>query len=154
MTIKKILNGKKRYLELLLLADEQESMIDRYLDRGEMYVLLEEMTASREKPAAVCVVTDEGGGVLELKNLAVAPDLWRRGIGRKKITFLEETYRGTYDMLQVGTGDVRSTVGFYEACGFERSHVVKDFFTDNYERPIVEDGVRLRDMVYLRKMLS
>ena len=154
MTIKKILSGKKEYLELLLLADEQESMIDRYLERGEMYVLLEEKTASREKPAAVCVVTDEGGGVLELKNLAVAPDLWRRGIGRKMIAFLEETYRGTYDMLQVGTGDVPSTVGFYEACGFERSHVVKDFFTDNYERPIVEDGVRLRDMVYLRKMLS
>ena len=89
MTIKKILSGKKEYLELLLLADEQESMIDRYLERGEMYVLLEEKTASREKPAAVCVVTDEGGGVLELKNLAVAPDLWRRGIGRKMIAFLE-----------------------------------------------------------------
>ena len=42
MTIKKILSGKKEYLELLLLADEQESMIDRYLERGEMYVLLEE----------------------------------------------------------------------------------------------------------------
>ncbi len=48
MTIKKILSGKKEYLELLLLADEQESMIDRYLERGEMYVFLEEKTASRE----------------------------------------------------------------------------------------------------------
>lgn len=31
--------NKKQYLDLLLLADEQESMIDRYLERGEMFVL-------------------------------------------------------------------------------------------------------------------
>ncbi len=29
----------KRFLPLLLLADEQEDMIDRYLNRGIMYVL-------------------------------------------------------------------------------------------------------------------
>ena len=31
-----ITENKKEYLNLLLLADEQESMIDRYLDRGRM----------------------------------------------------------------------------------------------------------------------
>ena len=39
MEIREINENKKEYLELLLLADEQESMIDRYLERGEMYVL-------------------------------------------------------------------------------------------------------------------
>ena len=34
-----ILKNKKEFLELLLLADEQESMIDLYLERGEMYAL-------------------------------------------------------------------------------------------------------------------
>ncbi len=34
-----ISGNKKQYLELLLLADEQESMIDRYLERGEMFIL-------------------------------------------------------------------------------------------------------------------
>ena len=29
-----VLHNKKQYLDLLLLADEQESMIDRYLERG------------------------------------------------------------------------------------------------------------------------
>ena len=33
MKIEKITSDKKRFLELLLLADEQESMIDRYLER-------------------------------------------------------------------------------------------------------------------------
>lgn len=40
MKIVEIRENKKEYLELLLLADEQESMIDRYLDRGSMYALL------------------------------------------------------------------------------------------------------------------
>ena len=31
MEIKKVISDKKEFLELLLLADEQESMIDRYL---------------------------------------------------------------------------------------------------------------------------
>ena len=39
MEITQITNHKKQYMELLLLADEQESMIDRYLGRGEIIVL-------------------------------------------------------------------------------------------------------------------
>lgn len=35
----------------------------------------------------------------------------------------------------------------------ERSHVVEGFFTENYDHPIFEGGVRLVDMVYLRKHL-
>lgn len=46
------------------------------------------------------------------------------------------------------------TVPFYESCGFKRSHAVKNFFTDNYERPIYECGVRLVDMVYFVKNLE
>ena len=39
MEIKRVETDKKRYLDLLLLADEQEDMVDRYLERGTMYVL-------------------------------------------------------------------------------------------------------------------
>lgn len=37
MEIKKVISDKKEFLELLLLADEQESMVDRYLERGDMF---------------------------------------------------------------------------------------------------------------------
>ena len=40
MEIKQVFENKKQYLDLLLLADEQEDMIDRYLEGGEMFVLL------------------------------------------------------------------------------------------------------------------
>ena len=39
MRIKEIKENKKQFLTLLLLADEQEDMIDRYLNKGTMYVL-------------------------------------------------------------------------------------------------------------------
>ena len=148
MKIVEIRENKKEYLELLLLADEQESMIDRYLDRGNMYALFEDGVR------AVCVVTDEGGGILELKNLAVCPEYQRKGYGAAMIRFLEERYRGQYGILQVGTGDSPLTVPFYEACGFRRSHTVKNFFTDYYDHPIYEAGVLLKDMVYLRKKMD
>lgn len=147
MEIKRVETDKKRYLDLLLLADEQEDMVDRYLERGTMYVL-EDGGVKAE-----CVVTDEGDGILELKNIAVAPDFQGRGYGKALIDFLIETYAGQYTVLQVGTGDSPSTIPFYEACGFRRHHLVKNFFTDHYDHPIYEGGVQLVDMVYLQREL-
>ena len=147
MTVREVCGNKKEYLSLLLLADEQEDMIDRYLDRGTMYVL--EDGGVR----AECVVTEEETGILEIKNIAVDPSSQGKGYGKTLIRFLEETYRNRFSQLQVGTGDSPLTVPFYERCGFVRSHVIPDFFTDHYDQPIVEAGVLLRDMVYLRKPL-
>ena len=145
MPIIEIKENKKQYLDLLLLADEQEDMIDRYLESGTMYAHYDDGVK------AVCVVTNEGGGVLEIKNLAVALSHQRKGYGRKVIDFIAEIYRGDYAVLQVGTGESPVTIGFYESCGFTISHRVKNFFVDHYNHPIIEQGVQLVDMVYLRK---
>ena len=145
MEIRKVETDKKRYLDLLLLADEQEDMVDRYLERGTMYVL-EDGGVKAE-----CVVTDEGGGILELKNIAVKPDCQGKGYGKALVDFLVQTYMGQYAVLQVGTGDSPSTIPFYESCGFRRHHLVRNFFTDHYDYPIYECGVQLVDMVYLQR---
>ena len=147
MTITKVTGNKKEYLDLLLLADEQEDMIDRYLDKGTMYVL-EDNGVKCE-----CVVTDEGNGILEIKNIATAPEAQRKGYAKRMIEFLVEKYTGQYSVLQVGTGDSPLTIPFYEKCGFVRSHVLKNFFTDNYDHPIFECGIQLVDMVYLQKKI-
>lgn len=147
MNIRVIHKNKKRFLPLLLLADEQEDMIDRYLERGTMYVL-EDGGVKAE-----CVVTDEGGGILELKNLAVEPEAQRKGYGKALIDFLVCKYKGRYSVLQVGTGDSPLTIPFYEKCGFVRSHIIENFFTDNYDHPIYECGVQLTDMIYLQKYI-
>lgn len=149
MNIQRVSERSKRdYLQLLLLADEQEDMIDRYLGRGTMFAL-----DIAGKTVGVCVVTDEGDRMLEIKNLAVDPAYQRRGLGRALIEFIARNAKGTYDSLQVGTGDSPLTVPFYEVCGFVRHHRIENFFIDNYDHPIVEAGVLLKDMVYLRRSL-
>ena len=147
LEIRRVDTDKKRYLDLLLLADEQEDMIDRYLDEGTVYVLEDSGVKG------VCVVTDEGDGLLEIKNIATDPACQGRGYGRKLIDYVADTYRGQFHTLQVGTGDSPSTVPFYEKCGFTRSHVVENFFTDNYDHIIIDGGVQLKDMVYLKRSL-
>ena len=121
-------DDKRKYLDLLLTADEQESMGVK----------------------AECVVTKEAEGVYELKNIAVISGCRRRGYGKKLIDFLFFRYPDCRTLL-VGTGDVPSTLGFYRRCGFTESHRVKNFFTDNYDHPIFEDGRQLADMVYLKR---
>lgn len=145
MEIRELKEDKKQFLSLLLLADEQEDMIDRYIEKGTVYVLDDDGVKCQ------CVVTDEGNGILEIKNIATKPEYQGKGYGKKLIDFLIMNYRETYSVLQVGTGDSPLTVPFYEKCGFIRSHSIKNFFTDYYDHPIYEGGVQLVDMVYLRR---
>ncbi len=145
MQIIAVTENKKQYLSLLLLADEQEDMIDRYLERGTMYVL------DDNGVKAECVVTDEGDRILEIKNIAVEPDSHGMGYGRRLIEAIAELYASDFDTLRVGTGDSTLTIPFYEKCGFKRHHTIKNFFIDNYDHPIFEGGVQLIDMIYLEQ---
>ena len=148
MKIVEVKSDKKTYIDLLLLADEQEDMIDRYLERGTMYIL------DDDGVKAECVVTEESGDTLEIKNIATEPNHQGKGYGRMLIDFIVRKYSGQYKVLQVGTGDSPLTIPFYEKCGFTRSHVVKNFFIDHYDHPIYECGVQLVDMVYLQRKLG
>lgn len=147
MKIREVNDNKKQFVSLLLLADEQENMVERYLEKGTMYVLED------DEVKAECVVTDEGKGILEIKNIAVVPEYQGKGYGKMLLDFLVRKYTGLYSVLQVGTGDSPLTIPFYEKCGFVRSHTVPRFFTDNYDHPIYEGGIQLVDMVYLQKYL-
>ena len=100
------------FLDLLLLADEQEEMVDKYLQDGRMFVLTDNGVKGE------VVVTDEGNGILEIKNIATDPSCHGKGYGKKLIQFVEEKFRGKYSVLQVGTGDSPLTIPFYEKCGF------------------------------------
>ena len=147
MVMIEVTDHKKQYLDLLLLADEQEDMIDRYLDRGTMYVLDDNGVKCE------CIVTDEGNGVLEIKNIATVPECQGKGYAKASIDFVVQKYKEHYTVLQVGTGDSPLTIPFYERCGFVRSHSIPNFFTDNYDHPIFECGVQLVDMIYLQRPL-
>ena len=99
MEVIEVIENKKAYIELLLLADEQEDMIDHYLDKGKMY-LLDDNGIKCE-----CVVTNEGDGVLEIKNIATVPEYQGKGYAKFLIDFIANKYKEIYNILQVGTGD-------------------------------------------------
>lgn len=147
MEIKEVKHNKKQFLSLLLLADEQEDMVERYIERGTMYVLDDNGVKCE------CIVTDEGNGILEIKNIATIPEFQRKGYAKALIDFLAAKYKGQYALIQVGTGDSPLTIPFYEKCGFVRSHIMKNFFVDHYDHPIVECGIQLIDMVYLQRKI-
>jgi GNAT superfamily N-acetyltransferase len=147
MEIKIIESNKKTHLDLLLLADESESMIDKYLERGELFALYDDDLKS------ICVVTRESDDVCELKNIATYKQWQGKGYASRLLNHIFSYYNGKYTSMLVGTGDSPSILQFYQNNGFWISHRIENFFTDNYDHPMFEDGIQLVDMVYLRKDL-
>ena len=144
--IKAIDSNKRLYMPLLLIGDESEAMIDRYIDHGCLHAGFLD-----GKPIAVCVTVCDDSGV-EIKNLAVAAEFRRHGYGRRMLLDVERRHPGR--TLFLGTGETPSTLRFYQSCGYTYSHRIPDFFTDNYPAPIIEEGITLRDMLYLKKTLK
>ena len=146
MQIRQIHENKRDFLPLLLLADERESDIDKYLHRGELFALYD------PDLRGVCVVTDEGE-FFELQNLAVGEAYQRRGYGRALVQHIFKHYAGQGRPMRVGTGDCLPQRAFYESCGFQFSHRLADYFLTYCDYPIYEGGVRLRDKIYFTKEL-
>ena len=147
MRIEKITNNRKQYLDLLLLADEQESMVDRYLANGDMFALYDDDLKT------VCVVMAIDEETCELKNIATYEKYQGKGYAKALIKFVFDLYKNNYKTMFVGTGNIPAILSFYESCGFEESHFSKNFFTNNYDHPIFEEGIQLIDMVYLKRKL-
>lgn len=145
MKIEIIKKNKKDFLDLLLLADEQENMIDKYIERGIMFAIYD------NDLKGVCIVTKEEDRAYEIKNIAIYENFHGQGYGKKLIEYICEYFKGDCDIIYVGTGDSPLTVPFYEKCGFKKSHKIKNFFIENYDNPIYECGKQLIDMIYLKK---
>lgn len=146
--IKKVTENKKQFLDLLLLADEQEDMIDKYLSNGDLFALYDDDLKS------ICVVVLVSSDTCELKNIATYEQYRGKGYGRRLIDYISDFYKKDYKTMLVGTGEVPTILSFYESCGFEKSYRIEHFFTNNYDHPIFEGDIQLVDMIYLRKELK
>ena len=147
VAIQIITERKKDFLPLLLLGDEEESAIDKYLERGEFFALYDGDLKS------ICLVTDECGGTLEIQNLATDERYQRQGYASKLIEYIIGHYNNRYSKIILGTGDVPEILAFYRHRGFTETHRITDYFTEHYDHPIIEDGVLLKDKVYLERKL-
>jgi len=147
MRVEKFVENKKQFLDLLLLADEQESMIDKYLPSGDLFALFDDDLKS------VCVVVPLNSETCELKNIATYEKYQGKGYGRALINYISDFYKSDYTTMLVGTGETPGILSFYEGCGFEKSHRVENYFTDNYDHPMFDGNIQLVDMIYLKKNL-
>ena len=148
MEIKKIIENKGLFMNLLLLGDEQESMILKYLERGELFALYDTDLKT------VCVVTQEDENTCEIKNIATYEKEQEKGYGSLMIKHIIDYYKDKCDTLLLGTGEDDKILSFYKKHGFVYSHTVKDFFIDNYDHEMFEKGKQLKDMIYLKINVS
>lgn len=151
LKIKKV-SGDFPY-DLLLLADETVESINKYLFNSDVYVA--ERSDTGEAVGVFCLYADDADTV-ELKNIAVAETYRSAGVGSFMISraavFAKES---KFKMLTVGTADCgKRQIKFYERNGFEKYAVRENFFIDNFDYPIYEDGVQLKNMVMLKLELS
>lgn len=148
LIIEKITSRQNIPFDLLLLADETITAIEKYVYDADVYIARRK---EAPKAIAVFVLLQLNAAEIEIKNIAVAETFQNTGIGSYLLEHIREiACESGYRKLWVGTPDCsKAQISFYKKNGFEISGVKKNFFTDNYPDPIIEDGILLKDMVML-----
>lgn len=136
---------------LLLIADPSKENINKYLNRGEIYLAYLENIL-----VGTYVLTKENGNIVELKNIAVDLQYQGKGIGKTLVMdAIEKAKNQNVRRIIVGTGNSSlSQLTFYQKCGFRIFDVKKDFFIKNYTKEIIENGIICTDMIMLEIILK
>lgn len=131
---------------MLLLADPSRTVVDTYIDRGQLYVAVIDQTI-----VGVMVLLDTRPGTIEIVNIAVAEEWQGRGIG--KALLQHAVFQGRQQgasTLEIGTGNSSlNQLGLYQRMGFRMTGIDRGFFTRHYEEKIVENGIPCVDMIRL-----
>ena len=135
-----------------MLADEEEDAIRKYIYNSSVYTLYYK---PQKDPIGVVAISRANESEIEIKNIGVLESFRNNGIGSLLINYVKEIAdKENYTEIIVGTADNGiNQIRFYERNGFVKYAVKKNYFIDNYFRPIVDDGVLLKDMVMLKMKL-
>ncbi|MBK1895175.1 GNAT family N-acetyltransferase [Chryseobacterium paridis] len=136
--------------DLLLLADETEEAINKYISNCEVYLLIQ--NGQRIGVIALHKNTDTE---LEIKNMAIIDRYRNKGLGSILINKAKEMAKENhYSSLLVGTSDTGfQQIRFYEKNGFIKKEIRKDFFIKNYPAPVFENGLQMKDMIVLEFLI-
>lgn len=136
--------------DLLLLADPSKEMVERYLAHSQLYIA----SQAGVTVGVVVLMAREDKGI-EIKSIAVEPELQGRGIGQLLLQkAIEEARQKQYKSICIGTAN--SSVGqlyLYQKLGFEIEEIYKNFFVDHYPSPIFEKGIQAKHMLMLYMQL-
>lgn len=137
--------------ELLLMADPSRELIEKYIATGKCY-----LAYLRSEIVGVLVLNEVSSDCIEIKNIAISLLHQGLGFGKQLLRFAEENcHHLGYSKLIIGTGNSSiGQLGLYQKEGFEIERVVKNFFVDNYDEPIFENGIQCKHLIFLEKNLS
>lgn len=140
--------AREKLLDLLLLADEDESTVRGYMNKGKMF----EINVGRNRAGVIQIVEEDGYS--EIKNIAVLPEFQGQGIGKKALRFIEKiSYDDGAQLMKVGTANSSiKNIAFYQKAGYRLDSITHNFFT-NYKEPIFENGIQAIDLLYFSKEL-
>ena len=88
MEIKEIGENKFEFIDLLLIGDEEESMINRYLEQSTLFVLYD-----KGKLVSLCAVIKADFDIIEIKNLATYPQYRNKGYASALLDFVYDKYK-------------------------------------------------------------
>jgi ribosomal protein S18 acetylase RimI-like enzyme len=143
------------FLPLLLLADESEQQVRSYMYEGDLYAYFPD--GAIDSPAGVILAIETGAGV-ELKAVAVRPEQQGQGVGLRMLRAVlgELRSRGVRRVV-VGTANAGiGQLAYYQKAGFRLQRIERDFFSParGYPEHMEDNGIRLRDMVWMDQELS
>jgi len=148
MNIQKVEEGKEKHINLLLEADPQIELINKYISDGDMYIGI-----LNDEVICEVVVTKVNNDECELKNIATLEKFRGKGYATQIIKYVFEEYKKKYKRIIVGTSE--NMIPFYVLNGFTKyHHTVKNFFIDNYKQKIWDGNLQCIDMYYYYKELS
>lgn len=148
IVIKKEKDNKEQYMDLLLEADPEKEVIEKYLKDGELFVL-----TYKDEVACVAVVTKVNDATCELKNIETTEKFRGQGYGKKMIKYLFDNYKQKYEKMIVGTSE--NNIPFYVKAGFDKYYkTIKNFFVDNYKEEVRDENLHCIDMYYYSKDLK
>ncbi len=131
--------------KLLLEADPSMERVNQYLGDSLCYVAV-----IRKEIVGVCVLKPVEKNRIELFNIAVLPENQKSGIGSELLQFVLDSLREkNFESVELGTGTFGYQLTFYQRFGFRVDSVIKDHFINNYDEPIFENEIQLKDMLRL-----
>ena len=129
--------------KLLLEADPSVERVNQYLKESLCYVAV-----LQNEIIGVCVLKPINKNRIELFNIAVLPENQKSGVGSQLLQFVLDCLKEmNIESVELGTGTFGYQLAFYQRFGFRVDSILKDHFIINYDDPIFENGIQLKDML-------
>ena len=137
-------------INLPLNTDPSKKQVEEFLKHGVCFIA--EVIG---KIIGVILLNQISSNKLEIKNISLADDYQDKGTGKELINFtINYAKQKNYSYICIVTGNSSiNQLAIYQKCDFRIIDIDFDFFRNNHDDPIYENGIECRDMIRLQMEL-